>query len=61
MNSEDLSREAAEIGLDLNPHELRQLARATALARRLADRLPRDLPLDAEPALVLRLRRRVPQ
>jgi hypothetical protein len=59
MNPEDQARRAAEIGLDLNSEELAQFARATALARRLADRVRRDFPPDVEPALTLRLHRRV--
>ncbi len=61
MNKEDLGRRAAEIGLDLARDQLAQFAQATALARRLADLVPHDLPLAEEPALTLRLRRRVRQ
>jgi hypothetical protein len=58
MTDDDLRRRATEAGLDLTPEQLAQLARATALARRLADLVPHD-PLPAEePALVLRLRRK---
>jgi hypothetical protein len=59
MNDEDLGRKAAGIGLDLTPEQLTQFAGATALARRLADLVPHDLPFTEEPALTLRLRRRV--
>ncbi len=59
MSVEDPGRKAAEIGLDLTPEQLAQFAGATALARHLADLVPRDLPLTEEPALTLRLRRRV--
>ena len=54
----DIARRAAEIGLALSEEQIEELARAAALARRLADSLPRDLPAAAEPALTLRLRRR---
>ena len=54
----DIRRRAAEIGLALTQEQCEELARASALARRLADALPRDLPAAAEPALALRLRRR---
>ena len=59
MSEEDLGRKAAEIGLDLTPEQLAQFASATALARRCADLIPHDLPFAEEPALTLRLRRRV--
>ena len=59
MNEEDPGRKAAKIGLDLTREHLAQFAQATALAQRLADLVPRDLPLAEEPALTLRLRRRV--
>ncbi|HEY1299793.1 MAG TPA: hypothetical protein VGF07_04820 [Stellaceae bacterium] len=61
MDTDGPGRKAAEIGLHLNPDELAQFARATALARRLSDLVSRDLPLEVEPALTLRLRRRVPR
>ncbi|HEY1260702.1 MAG TPA: hypothetical protein VGF34_15750 [Stellaceae bacterium] len=61
MNPEELARRAAEIGLDLTSEELTQFVRATVLARRLAAQVPRDLPLDEEPALTLRVHRRVPR
>jgi hypothetical protein len=61
MNEEYLGREAAEIGLDLTRDQLAQFGQATALARRLADLVPHDLLLAEEPALTLRLRRRVRQ
>ena len=59
MTEEDPGRKAAEIGLDLTPEQLAQFASATALARRLADLVPHDLPFTEEPALTLRLLRRV--
>ena len=59
MSEEDPGRKATEIGLDLTPDQLEQFADATALARRLADLVSRDLPLTEEPALTLRLRRRM--
>jgi hypothetical protein len=58
MNRDDLGRKASEIGLDLDSDQLLQFARAAALAQRLAAAVPRDLPLDEEPALTLRLHRR---
>ena len=61
MDTGSPGRKAAEIGLDLNSDELAQFTRATALARHLADLVPRDLPLEVEPALILRLRRRMPR
>ena len=59
MDEAKLRNEAAEIGLDLTQEQLAQFGRATALARRLADLVPHDPPLAEEPALTLRLRRRV--
>jgi hypothetical protein len=58
MGAEDVGREAAAVGLGLGPAQLEELARATALARRLAAQLPRDLPFAEEPALTLRVHRR---
>jgi hypothetical protein len=58
MSVEDPGHKAAEIGLDLTPEQLAQFVSATALARRLADLVPRDLSFTEEPALTLRLRRR---
>ena len=55
--SDEIAARAAHAGLKLTPEQLTQLARATALAERLAGQLPRNLPLDCEPALVLRLKR----
>lgn len=60
MDSDNLAREATEIGLELNPEHLAQLGRASALTRRLAAEIPRDLPPAQESALTLRLRRRKP-
>ena len=53
-----IEREAAAVGLELSPAQLAEFARATALARRLARSLPRDLPFAEEPAIALRLHRR---
>ncbi len=58
MDTEESRRRAVEIGLDLTQEQLAQFERATGLARRLADLVPRDLPPSEEPALTLRLRRR---
>jgi hypothetical protein len=58
MDDREIAARAVEAGLDLTPEQLAQLARATALTRRLADLVPRDLPLAEEPALTLRLHRR---
>jgi hypothetical protein len=58
MDEEDLGRRAAEIGLELTRDQLEGFGRATSLARRLANLVPRNLPLAEEPALTLRLRRR---
>jgi hypothetical protein len=58
MTDENIGRQAAEIGLDLTPAQLAELAEATALIRQVAEFLPYDLPLAEEPALTLRLRRR---
>lgn len=58
MTQEDIEREAAAVGLTLNHAQLEELARATALARRLALMVPRDLPFAEEPATALRLERR---
>jgi len=58
MTDDDLRRQAAEAGLYLTPEQMAQLARATALARRLADLVPHDPDIAEELALVLRPRRR---
>lgn len=59
MSEEEIRRQAAEIGLDLTGDQLVEFARATALARHLADLVPHDPPFAQEPALTLRLERRV--
>ena len=61
MAKDDLQQQAAEIGLDLTAAQLAQLGRATTLARRLAGFVPHDPPIAEEPALTLRLRRRMPR
>ena len=58
MTREEIEREAAAVGLRLDPAQLEEFARAVALSRRLAQELPRDLPFAEEPALALRVRRR---
>jgi hypothetical protein len=58
MPEPDIERDAAAAGLDLSPAQLEEFARATALARRLARLLPRDLPFAEEPAVALRVWRR---
>ena len=53
--SEDWRRTANELGLErLTDEHLAQLQRATEGMRRHLQRLPRDLPLAAEPAHIFR-------
>jgi hypothetical protein len=61
MSQDEVEREAAAVGLRLNPAQLEEFARASALARRLAQQLPRDLPFAEEPATAPRLKRRAPR